>query len=387
MAIYCGVMSGTSLDGIDVAFVEIDVSPEAPRPFVVRPVAAGFRPYSERLARQLQSMRSGEPTTIDIVSETHSLLGWVYAEAVAAVARENGIDLASVAAVGLHGQTVWHAPQADPLRARRHGTLQIGQPAVVAELLGVNVVSDFRAADMAAGGQGAPLIPFADWVLFSSAGESRAVLNLGGIANITYLARGGGLADVIGFDTGPGNLLIDGFARLLAGKPFDEGGALAAAGTPVEAVVEEFLGHEYFRRPPPKSTGAEMFGVHAVPRLAADLHDRSTADALATATRITAVAIAKAVDTWLPERPRRIIAGGGGVHNRTLMREVESLLPDVLVVPHEAHGISSDSKEAIAFALLACARIHDIPANVPSATGARGTRLLGVLTASSRIAP
>jgi anhydro-N-acetylmuramic acid kinase len=368
-------MSGTSLDGVDVAFVEIEVD-EGAR-FAVSPIASGFLPYAESLIARLHAMRSGELVTIGDVCEMHSLLGWVYADAIEQVAAENGIDLASVAAVGVHGQTVWHAPLADE---RRRGTLQIGQPAIVAERLGVTVVSDFRSADMAAGGQGAPLVPFADFALFSSKSETRAVLNIGGIANLTYLAAGGTLGGVIGFDTGPGNLLIDGLARQLAGKSCDEGGALAAAGAPEMSVVQEFLAADYFNLPPPKSTGAELFGGDAVARLADRLRGQSIEDTLATATRITAESIARAIDRWLPARPARIIVGGGGLHNKTLMRDLAALLPGIAFDPHEAHGIPSDAKEAIAFALLACARMHDIPANVPSVTGARGQRLLGVVT-------
>lgn len=382
MAVYCGVMSGTSLDGVDIAFVDVEMTAVGSSVrFGVRPIASGFRSYSERMTAQLQSLRCGEPVDIGAVCEMHSLLGWVYAEAVAAVARDSRIDLGGVVAIGLHGQTVWHAPATDPIRARRHGTLQLGQPAIVAELLKLTVVSDFRAADMAAGGQGAPLVPFADFALFASPEETRAVLNLGGIANITYLPAGGGLADVIGFDTGPGNLLIDGLARLYTGKPFDEGGALALMGTPVNTVVEEFLSQEYFQRRPPKSTGAELFGADAVQRLSEMLKGFAVADALATATRITAQSVARAVNGLLPDRPRRIIVGGGGLRNATLMRDIETLASGIAIEAHEAYGIDSDAKEAIAFALLACARVNNIPANVPGATGARGRRLLGVVTA------
>jgi anhydro-N-acetylmuramic acid kinase len=348
--------------------------------FSIRPIACGFRPYTERLAAQLRSLRTGDPVDIGTISDMHSLLGWVYADAIAGVAREQQIDMLTVAAIGLHGQTVWHAPAIEPMRARRHGTMQLGQPAVVAELVHRPVVSDFRASDMAAGGQGAPLVPFADYVMFASATETRAVLNLGGIANLTYLPAGGGLDDVVGFDTGPGNLIIDGLTRRFTGKAFDESGAMALMGTPVDDVVDGFLEQEYFDRDPPKSTGAEQFGDEAVEYLADALKGYSVADAIATATRITAASIARAAQQHLPGQPRRIIVGGGGLKNSTLMRDICTLLPSVDVVPHEAHGIDSDAKEAIAFALLACARMHRIPANLPSVTGARGRRLLGVVT-------
>ena len=380
-------MSGTSLDGVDIAFVDIDIDVNVDTGsihFVVKPIASGFRPYSERMTSQLQSLRSGEPVEIATVSEMHSLLGWVYADAIAAVARDNRIDTTAIAAVGLHGQTVWHGPAQDPIRARRHGTLQLGQPAVVAELLNVAVVSDFRAADMAAGGQGAPLVPFADYAIFASPDEDRAILNIGGIANLTYLPAGRGFAYIIGFDTGPGNLLIDGLAMRLTGKPYDEHGAIAGTAEPVTWVVDGFLDQDYFHRKPPKSTGAELFGAEAVEKLADILKGYSVAEALATATRITAKSIQRGIDQFLPKRPKRIIVGGGGIHNKTLMTYLGELLDDVIFDTHDAYGIDSDAKEAIAFALLACARVNNIPANIPSVTGARGRRLLGVVTDVAR---
>ncbi len=316
-------MSGTSLDGVDVAFVEIGAATAAyPVRFQVKTIASGHRPYAERLARQLQTVRSGKPLSISIVCETHALLGWVYADAVTSVARDAGIDMINVAAIGLHGQTVWHGPKDGPIADRRHGSLQIGQPAILAEQLRVPVVSDFRAADMAAGGQGAPLIPFADYVLFASPVEARATLNLGGIANITYLPARAEMSDVIGFDTGPGNLLIDGLARALIGSPRDTGGEIALTGRVKREIVQMFLSHEYFRRPPPKSTGAEVFGAEAVRALLTRCAGLTAADALATACRITAASIAAAVHDFLPARPVRLIVGGGGVHNAALMRDI-----------------------------------------------------------------
>lgn len=371
-------MSGTSLDGTDVAFAEIDVcdaDPKRPR-FDVNLIAAGFAPYPARLRERLQSLRHGQPTPIAEIAALHYELADVYAGAVERVAGEAKIALAEVAAVGLHGQTVWHAPPSSG--AAVPSTLQLGQPDVLAERLGVAVVSDFRARDIAAGGEGAPLVPFADFVLLAAPDEDRVILNLGGIANVTFLPAGGGLSDVLAFDTGPGNLIVDGLAVALTGQPLDADGALAASGTPDNALLAELLGLPYFALPPPKSTGAELFDAAFVARLRDS--PLSPADMLATATSLTALSIARALADFLPRLPARVIVGGGGAHNRTLMAELRAALPGVVFDTHDAHGIPGDAKEALAFALLACATLHGIPSNVPSATGARGPRVLGTLT-------
>lgn len=380
MALYAGVMSGTSLDGTDVAFVDVEVrdaDPVRPR-FDVQLVGTGYTTYPADLRERVRRLREGQPVPIADLCALHFELGAVYAEAVAQAAREVGVALADIAAVGLHGQTVWHAPPSSG--APVPGTLQIGQPAVLAEQLGVRVVSDFRARDMAAGGEGAPLVPFADFLLLASPNETRVMLNLGGIANVTYLPAGGALADVLAFDTGPGNLVIDGLTRALTGAACDTDGALAARGTPDETLLSELLSHPYFALPPPKSTGAELFSRAYV----ADLLTRgavlSPVDLIATATHLTIESVSRAVHQFLPTSPDCLIVGGGGAHNRTLMAGLQAALPDVRWETPEAFGIPTDAKEALAFALLAAATLHDLPANVPAATGARHPCLLGSIT-------
>lgn len=376
--LYIGIMSGTSLDGTDVAFAEIDVRDANPRRpcFGVRLVASGFAPYPARLRERLQALRHGQPTPIAEVAALHYALADVYADAVEQAADDDAISLADVAAVGLHGQTVWHAPPSSG--ASVPATLQLGQPVVLAERLGVTVVSDFRARDIAAGGEGAPLVPFADFVLLAAPGEDRVILNLGGIANVTWLPAGGSLDDTLAFDTGPGNLIVDGLASALTGQSLDADGALAASGTPDDALLADLLALPYFTLPPPKSTGAELFDAAFVARLL-DSH-LSPADLMATATRLTVLSIARALADFLPRLPARVIVGGGGAHNRTLMAGLRAALPGVVFDTHDAHGIPGDAKEALAFALLACATLNGIPSNVPSATGARGPRVLGTVT-------
>ncbi len=371
-------MSGTSLDGTDVAFAEIDVrdaDPKRPR-LDVRLVASGFAPYPARLRERLQALRHGQPTPIAEVAALHYELGDVYAEAVENVAADADVSLAEVAAVGLHGQTVWHAPPSSG--ASILSTLQLGQPVVLAERLGVTVVSDFRARDIAAGGEGAPLVPFADFVLLAAPGEDRVILNIGGIANVTWLPADGDLDDVLAFDTGPGNLIVDGLAAARTGQPFDADGALAASGTSDDALLAELLDLSYFALPPPKSTGAELFDAAFVAKLLASR--LSPADLMATATALTVQSIARALADFLPRLPVRVIVGGGGAHNQTLMAGLRATLPAVAFDTHDAHGIPGDAKEALAFALLACATLNGIPSNVPSATGARGRRVLGTVT-------
>jgi len=380
MSLYAGVMSGTSLDGIDVAFADIDVldaSPIQPR-FAARFVAQGASPYPPDLRARVERLRQGEAFPIAETCRLHYELGNVYAEAVRQSADDNGIRLTELAGIGLHGQTVWHAPPSSG--AAIPSTLQLGQPAVLAETLGVPIVSDFRARDLAAGGEGAPLVPFADYALFASLEETRVALNLGGIANITYLPAGGALTDIIAFDTGPGNLIMDGLAKSLTGELFDAGGALAAQGTVDETLLAELLSHLYFALPPPKSTGAEMFSA----RYAADLRERgarlSPADLMATAAQLTVQTIAQALRDFLPQRPDRLIAAGGGVRNKSLMTRLCDTLPGIPLDSTEAFGIPPDARESLAFALLAAATLHHIPANVPTATGATGPRLLGSVT-------
>jgi anhydro-N-acetylmuramic acid kinase len=263
------------------------------------------------------------------------------------------------------------------------GTLQIGEPAVIAARTGCRVVADFRAADIALGGQGAPLVPFADYALFSTAAETRAVQNLGGIANVTFLPAGGTLDDVRAFDTGPGNMLLDALTRRVTegAAAFDTDGSLAAQGQAASALLGEFLTHPYFALPPPKSTGREAFGAPFAERFFrfAQAQSLSPADTLATATALTAETVARAYRDWLlPHAPvQTVILGGGGVHNGTLVRMLAERLAPARLTTHAEFGLPDDAKESVAFALLAYETLHGRPSNVPAATGARGRAILG----------
>jgi len=385
MPLYAGLMSGTSLDGIDTAFADItvlDADPARPR-FAIALRGTAYAPYPNALRARLGNVRAGHPAPIGEVAALHYELGAVYAAAVLQAAAEASIQTTEIAALGLHGQTVWHAPPSSG--APVPSTLQLGQPAVLAEILGCPVVSDFRARDIAAGGEGAPLVPFADYGLLHSPTETRVALNLGGIANVAFLPANGALADTLAFDTGPGNLVLDGLAAALTGQPYDKDGALAASGRPDPALLARLLAHPYFQLPPPKSTGAELFSPAYVADFRRQSAHLSPADALATATQLTVDSIAQALRAFLPLLPDRLIAGGGGTHNRALMDGLGRALPSVAVETHDtfptqAGVIPAGAKESLAFALLAAARMHHIPANVPAATGAHGPRLLGTVT-------
>lgn len=375
-----GLMSGTSVDGIDAALVEVVGPPHHP---LWKLISFCCLPWEDSLREEiLDSCRPDAP--LALIVALNFRLGECFAQAARAVADGAGIDLSLVDAIASHGQTVWHQPT--PLMAGGSptiGTLQIGEPAVIAARTGCLVVADFRCADMALGGQGAPLVPYADYLLFSHPTEVRAVQNLGGIANVTYLPAGGDSEAVIAFDTGPGNLLLDSLTSLLTQgeQTFDRDGALAAMGQSEPSLLSKCLEHPFFALSPPKSTGREQFGRS----FAADFLSKANAlrmnreDTLATATALTAETVARAYRDWLSPHGvvETVILGGGGVHNRTLVEMLRGLLAPARLTTHREYGLPDDAKESVAFALLAYATLHNSPSNIPSATGASGPAILG----------
>jgi anhydro-N-acetylmuramic acid kinase len=385
-----GLMSGTSADGIDAALTEISGEGRqtriALRGFLCLPHTPAMRDAILRLC----DPRAG---AVPDLCALHFALGERFAEAAQAVARAAGIPLTQVDAIASHGQTVWHQPSPCLIAdTAARGTLQIGCPAVIAARTGCAVIADFRPADMAVGGQGAPLVPYADWLLFVSDAENRAVQNIGGIANVTFLPRNASLDSVIAFDTGPGNLLIDGLARALSGgaQQFDAGGAWAAQGVAREGLLRwlQDACRDYLEAPIPRTTGRERFGepflAQALRQVRAE--QISDADALATVTAFTAETIAHAYRVWLDPRGgvQTVIVGGGGVHNATLMRMLRERLSPARLTTHAEFGIPDDAKEAVAFALLGYATLRGQPANVPNATGASRPAILGSITPAPR---
>lgn len=375
-----GLMSGTSVDGVDSALVEITGAP----PNLEWRLLA-FRCHSwepELRAEILDSCRPDAP--LQKVVALNFRVGEVFAEAAQALANQADVSLSQVDAIASHGQTLWHQPQPFLIAGVPvSGTFQIGEPSVIAARTGCTAVADFRPADMAAGGQGAPLVPFADYLLFHSETESRVVQNIGGIANATYLPQSGGVADVFAFDTGPGNMALDAIMEMATGgaERCDAGGELALRGRVCAPLLKKTLQHPFFSLAPPKSTGREEFGK----AFAQEFYVRSQTlslsleDALATAAALTIESIARAYEAWLVPKKglHRAILGGGGVHNRALREGLARRLPQIIFQTHADFGLPDDAKEALAFALLGCETLHRRPSNLPSATGANAPAILG----------
>lgn len=356
-------MSGTSCDGIDAALVAISVRKGGGAR--VRTLATSLAPHDRAFRARLLAFP--DVTAVE-VTRLHTELGRRFADATAKLLERAGVAATSVAFVASHGHTAVHLPR----RGRDlGGTLQLGQPAEIAERLGVRVVADFRPRDVAAGGQGAPLVPYADRLLLAKPGRVVACQNIGGIANVTAIGPGQG--DVIAFDTGPGNMMIDAAAARASGGKlrFDRGGRLAAAGTVDAAMLKTLLAHPFLRRRPPKSTGREEFGAVLLAPLLARVHTRRAAiDLVATLTAFTARSIADAYRRLLPPVDECVVSGGG-VHNATLLRFLREAMPQTAVVSSAERGVDPDFKEAIAFALLGWAHVRGATNTVPAATGAR----------------
>jgi len=358
-----GIMSGTSLDGIDVAIVDIKHGS-------IRTAAHSTTPYSAVVRKRILAVSNTRCETSDI-SRLNFELGELYAEAVAATCRKSGIPLKSLELCGCHGQTIYHEGS-----GLRPNTLQIGEASVIAERLKIPVVSDFRTRDIAAGGQGAPLVPFVDFLLFRSKRVNRVALNIGGIANITVLPRSASADKVIAFDTGPGNMIVDQLVeRSTGGKQrFDRNGALASRGRIDQTLLDSLLGHEYFAATPPKTAGREQYGVEFLKQFTGSDPDR-----IATATAFTAATIARSITQFAPQT-EEVIAAGGGTHNRQLMGQLAAFLPGCCITTTSEFGIDPDAKEAIAFAVLAHRTWKRKTGNLPGATGASRAVVLGKIT-------
>ena len=368
-----GIMSGTSLDGIDVAIVDI-------RGKKIEPVAFHTVPYPKTVRQAILGV-SNTLTHTSAIARLHFLLGELYAEAVRETCRRRRIPLHSIALCGLHGQTIFHEGAPVNFLGRRvASTLQIGDAAIVAERTGLRTISNFRERDIAAGGRGAPLVPLADFLLFRHGRIGRVALNLGGIANITIIPAGASRDDVLAFDTGPGNMVIDALvARMTEGRQtYDRAGRIARSAQVHDRMLASTLADPYFKLRPPKTTGREQFGQEFASGLIATGLPLDVL--IATATEFTARSVALAIsvhaDFATPPAPE-VIASGGGVHNRWLMRRLRELLPGFSLGTSADHGIDPDAKEAIAFALLAHEFARNRPGNLPSATGARRAVLLG----------
>ena len=378
--IVAGVMSGTSADGINVALVRIQ--------------GRGFRsrfellahyefPYPVNVRRAVLATMNAGSASVANLSRLNFLLGELYADAVRAAQRRARLECELV---GCHGQTLYHQGGPALFLGRRIAcTWQSGEAAIVAAKIGVPVVSDFRPADMAAGGKGAPLVPFLDYALYRHRRYGRIVQNLGGIANLTAIPPRAFPEDVVAFDTGPGNMVIDAVSEHLFERPFDRNGRIAARGEPIERVLQQLLRNPFFRQKPPKTAGREQFGREFVGELLRLCRRADEHDIVATATALTARSIGVAVRKFVlplvepPVRFRELVVSGGGTNNLTLMRMIrEELAPlKMRVRTSDDFGLPSQAKEAVAFAMLAYQTWRHLPSNIPSATGAERPAILG----------
>jgi anhydro-N-acetylmuramic acid kinase len=354
-------MSGTSLDGIDVAIIEAGRGRAG-----IRTVGFESTPYTASVRAAILAV-SDTTTTTAAISRLNFQLAELYARSVLRAIRRFG----PVELIGCHGQTIYHEGASN--------TLQLGEAAVLAERTGVPVVANFRSRDIAAGGQGAPLVPYVDYLLFRHPRRTRVALNIGGIANITVIPTGAAPGEIVAFDTGPGNMVMDTLARELTGGKlnYDRDGRIAGSGNVDRALLKQLLADPYYRRRPPKSAGREEYGEEFIARLKQS--GRPLRDLIATATALTASSIALAVRRQ-SAADSDLIVSGGGTHNPRLMAQIAALLPEAAVSTSTDHGVDADAKEAIAFAVLAHETWRRRPANLPSATGARRPVVLGSIT-------
>ncbi len=352
-----GLMSGTSLDGVDAALVDFSGNVPSVR-------ATYYLPYPGEVREQ--TLRLHELEGIHLAMMLANRLAQIYAEAVNTVLKEASLPAAAVRAIGCHGQTIRHQP--------KHGySLQLNNPALLAELTGIAVIADFRSRDIAAGGQGAPLVPAFHDRLFRHASRHRVILNIGGIANLTNLAPG---RPTKGFDCGPGNLLLDAWAQRHLGRPIDESGSWGGTGRILPELLGQLLADEYFSLAPPKSCGREQFSLSW---LAARLTgNEAAADVQATLAALTATAAQRAIEDNCGGADELYICGGGA-HNAALLGQIERLLPATQVMKTDALGLPADWVEAVAFAWLAHRTLAGLPGNLPEVTGARGPRVLGAI--------
>ncbi len=358
-----GLMSGTSLDGVDAALVRFE------GPTQCHLLGFESRPYSAAEREQvLAGIAAGGAREL---ARLHTRLSEWSIDVVEALLDSSHTRASELGFIAMHGQTIWHEPPAV--------TWQLGEPAVLAERFGVRVVSNFRARDVAAGGQGAPLVPMADMLLFGHPDHPRVLLNLGGMANVTFVPRRSDEAGVVAFDTGPGMSLVDAVARMVdPGLRFDQDGALAGAGRVHPALLEALLADPYFVLPPPKSTGRERFGLAVAERIH---REAPGPDGVATAVEVTARSVSGAIARWIPGRPE-VLGSGGGMRHPVLRDRLGALLGErgLSLVPFDSLYFSGAAKEAVAFALLGYLTVHGQPGNLPGATGASGPRILGQIT-------
>jgi anhydro-N-acetylmuramic acid kinase len=381
--IVAGVMSGTSADGINVALVRITSSRSRAGTHGLHFLAHAEYPYPKPVRRAVLAAMNSTKANVADLARLNFLLAELYADAILATQRRFHLK---AELVGCHGQTLYHQGEAAPFLGRKlAATWQTGEGALVAARVGVPVVSDFRPADMAAGGKGAPLVPFLDFLLYRDSRVGRIVQNIGGIANLTAIPANASAKEVVAFDTGPGNMLIDAVTERLFGKPYDRDGRIAASGAALDLVISDVMRGSFFRRTPPKTAGREEFGREFAQNFIRRCGRGDKRDIVATATALTAKSVADALRRFVIHRTgtyRDFVVSGGGASNPTLMAMLANELRPLglQIRTSDEFGLPSEAKEAAAFALLAFQTWNRKPSNVPSATGAKRPAILGKIS-------
>jgi len=371
-----GLMSGTSLDGIDAVLCEISGSGLSTQ---IKELAFETYPFPVKLRVLVQRIAENQPIGIAEICSVNFELGQLFADAVLALCSTYGIKSSELGFIASHGQTVYHIPK--PQGELVASTLQLGESAVIAYKCQCPVISNFRTMDMAAGGEGAPLVPFSEYILYRSEDKAIALQNIGGIGNVTLIPKSAKLDQVFAFDTGPGNMMINDAMQHLYQKSYDDRGAVAARGKLIEELVNELKAHPYLQTIPPKSTGREEFGSDYTGTILEKYQEYPPEDVIATLTWFTAYSIAFSYQHYvLPDHQlSEVILAGGGVHNLTLKGYIQQMMPNISIVTQEERGYSSDSKEALAFVILGNETLHHQTSNVPSATGAKENVILGTI--------
>lgn len=372
-----GLMSGTSLDGVDVVLCDITGKDED-----TQVQQLNFKTYEipEYLRDKIRKCCSRELVPVELICSLNFELGQLFAEAVKKLCEESSVSLEDIAFIASHGQTIFHIPKA--FSDYVPSTLQIGEAAIIANECRTTVISNFRVMDMAVGGEGAPLVPYSEYLLYADENQAVALQNIGGIGNVTFLPKKGDFTKVIAFDTGPGNMMIDGAVQKLYGEKFDKNGEYASKGKLIPLLAEELKNHPYFALDIPKTTGRELFGEHYTYALLEKYQDYNKNDIIFTLTWFTAYSIAYHYKKYFIHQYNldKCIIAGGGAYNKSLINLIKKELPEIEILIQEDLGYSSEAKEAIAFVILGNQTYHMKPSNVPSATGARKNVILGQIT-------
>jgi len=382
-----GLMSGTSADAIDVALASISGAPPRLNAKLLNHTSINFPP---QLRKEILRVAEQQPISAANLSQLNFRLGEVFAEAALAACRRFRVSPKKIALIGSHGQTIFHQGQPVPYFGRKiASTLQIGEPAIIAARTGITTIADFRPADIAQGGQGAPLVPYADYLFYRHEKIGRVSLNLGGIANITVVPANAKPSQVLAFDTGPANMLIDALVVHFTHnrQRYDKNARLAQQGSAIPALLDELMRDPYLKLPPPKSTGREYYGRIYLEKLLrlGRRHKATPNDLIRAATLFTALSIVDALNRFVLRKTKihQLIISGGGAHNPLIMGQISAALPRIQMIPSSQLGVPEDAKEAFAFALLAYETFHHRPSNVPSATGARRPAILGKICYAS----